>query len=277
MLQLNQAELSPGHRCPRQPTRWLIATTLLLFAASGVCSGDVPTLSTLDPDNAKEDGARLIKLPYGLTRLDSNPGPGKLLVAIHGYGSRGLEWVYPVVTLSQPDQATYFFRWDWNGCPAPAAKSLLEGLQSRLREMPQVAAVELIGHSYGGVLVHEALRMLHEDASSLSRPGTKSRVALSAHIIASPLAGLAETAGRCDSNLLTAVDEGIELHEWRTLQHLDGAFKDRETDPQVVSIKGSTVTRLPETYRNRRLGHNWSISWVADELVRLRSSASQPH
>jgi len=26
------------------------------------------------------------------------------------------------------------------------------------------------------------------------------------------------------------------------------------------------VTRLPESYRGRRLGHNWSISWVADEL-----------
>jgi hypothetical protein len=37
-------------------------------------------------------------------------------------------------------------------------------------------------------------------------------------------------------------------------------------DPQEVEILKSKVTRLPETYKGNKLGHNWSISWVADEI-----------
>ena len=43
-------------------------------------------------------------------------------------------------------------------------------------------------------------------------------------------------------------------------------LKDLDYDPQVIEIKDSTVTRLPETYKGNKLGHNWSISWVADEI-----------
>jgi hypothetical protein len=28
--------------------------------------------------------------------------------------------------------------------------------------------------------------------------------------------------------------------------------------------------RLPEVYRGKKLGHNWSLSWVADEMKRLQ-------
>ena len=38
-------------------------------------------------------------------------------------------------------------------------------------------------------------------------------------------------------------------------------------DPQVVQIKDSKIIRLPETYKGNKLGHNWSISWVADEIL----------
>ena len=37
-------------------------------------------------------------------------------------------------------------------------------------------------------------------------------------------------------------------------------------DPQEVEIEGSIVTRLPDKYKNNRLGHNWSISWVVDHI-----------
>ena len=60
--------------------------------------------------------------------------------------------------------------------------------------------------------------------------------------------------------------EGINLYEWRTIKELDGAFREFEFDPQNVEIKGSQVTRLPETYKGNKLGHNWSVSWVADEI-----------
>ena len=70
-----------------------------------------------------------------------------------------------------------------------------------------------------------------------------------------------------------SLPENVTYHEWRTIQALDGAFKDMPTDPQIVDIEGSRVTRLPETYRGRRLGHNWSISWVADEIAQQAAPA----
>ena len=51
-----------------------------------------------------------------------------------------------------------------------------------------------------------------------------------------------------------------EVHEHR------GVFQDLNYDPQNVEIKGSNITRLPEKYKNNKLGHNWSISWVADNF-----------
>jgi len=42
----------------------------------------------------------------------------------------------------------------------------------------------------------------------------------------------------------------------------------KEYDPQVIELQGSKVVRLPKTYNNRRLGHNWSLSWVADQLTK---------
>ena len=43
--------------------------------------------------------------------------------------------------------------------------------------------------------------------------------------------------------------------------------RDLDYDPQVVQIKDSKIIRLPETYKGNKLGHNWSISWVADEIL----------
>ncbi|MDA1342204.1 MAG: alpha/beta hydrolase, partial [Proteobacteria bacterium] len=58
----------------------------------------------------------------------------------------------------------------------------------------------------------------------------------------------------------------VNLYEWRTQQHLDSAFKDLPENPQNIVIEGSMVTVLPDTYNGHRLGHNWSISWVADNI-----------
>jgi hypothetical protein len=58
------------------------------------------------------------------------------------------------------------------------------------------------------------------------------------------------------------------LFEWRTQQDLDSVFKDLPQNPQNIEILGSFVTVLPDTYKGRRLGHNWSISWVADQLMK---------
>ncbi len=94
----------------------------------------------------------------------------------------------------------------------------------------------------------------------------KNLVRLDAHIIASPLQGMASLNSLCGYQPTIQLQPMVNLYEWRTQQHLDGAFKDLDNDPQIINLQDSIVTRLPENYRGRRLGHNWSISWVADEL-----------
>ena len=61
----------------------------------------------------------------------------------------------------------------------------------------------------------------------------------------------------------------IRDSEWRTQKKLDGAFKDLKVDPQIINLKNSNIVRLPEVYRGKKLGHNWSLSWVADEINSL--------
>ncbi len=60
--------------------------------------------------------------------------------------------------------------------------------------------------------------------------------------------------------------ENIDYYQWRTRQELDNAFKDLDYDPQIIDFPGSQVANLPKRYNGRRLGHLWSLSWVADNL-----------
>lgn len=244
--------------------RQVICVALLTVTAAcgGGGPGPFPHIATLDPDNARADGARLIDLPHGLHRLDRNPTVTRAVIMVHGWGSRGLEWVYPAVRLSDDDAATYFFRWDWNGCPAPAASRLAAELQAAAGTDPLPADLTVIGHSYGGLVVHEFVRSHARDLPQ----------GVVAHAVASPLAGMDALTGTCG---YAVVDAMPQLHQWRTQHALDGAFKDLPADPQDVEIAGSTVTRLPDTYRGRRLGHNWSVSWVADELAAARLKPAQ--
>ena len=69
----------------------------------------------------------------------------------------------------------------------------------------------------------------------------------------------------CGYEPILAIPKKSVLYEWRTQHQLDNVFKDFNEDPQKIELKESFVTTLPETYKGNRLGHNWSISWVADE------------
>ena len=91
-------------------------------------------------------------------------------------------------------------------------------------------------------------------------------VPLHIHSVAGPLKGMGILSSVCNYQPPSSLGAGISLHQWRTIQELDGAFNDLDYDPQVVDIKNSSVTRLPKTYKGNKLGHNWSISWVADEI-----------
>ena len=55
-------------------------------------------------------------------------------------------------------------------------------------------------------------------------------------------------------------------------EELDGAFKDMDHNPQLVDWHGEVI-QLPAQYRGHRLGHNWSISWVTDQVLKQKNSS----
>lgn len=227
----------------------------LLLAAAGCDRGidEFPYVATLDAENAERDGKRLMALPLGLHRLDGDGAmPPDATIAVHGWRSRGYEWVYPLRTLADAESSAasiWFFRWDFSTCPEAGAAALVTALAGMQRE--GTTRIRLVGHSIGGVVVAAA-------AASWQAP-----IPLEAHAIAAPLASTGEP---CTYQPPATLPENVMLHQWRTQHALDGAFKDWPTDPQIVATPGP-VTRLPATYRGRRLGHNWSVSWVADRLA----------
>ena len=157
-------------------------------------------------------------------------------------------------TLNNDTNVVSFFRWDDSSCPNPSIDTLLNSIKTRLDQSPNLEKVILIGHSYGGLLV----TMLSE-AWDIDVP-------LHIHSVAGPLKGMGILSSPCNYQPPSSLGTGISLHQWRTIQELDGAFNDLDYDPQIVDIKNSSVTRLPKTYKGNKLGHNWSISWVADEI-----------
>ena len=190
----------------------------------------------------------------GLNPLERFNGKEKvLLVSVHGSRSEGYEWIYPLQTLDTENSATFFYRWDDRKCYLSSAESLTFYLKEVLKSLPQTEKVVIIGHSYGGVLVTSLVE------------GWKHSLSAEIHSVAGPI-GSSFSRGGCNFNPPKDIPDKLTFYQWRTQQHLDSAFKTLENDPQNLDLIGSRVTRLPETYRGRRLGHNWSISWVADEL-----------
>jgi pimeloyl-ACP methyl ester carboxylesterase len=214
-----------------------------------------PWIDTLETGaGAKPAGRRLMSLPGGLSRID-RAGERTLLIAVHGYRSEGYEWVEPLKTLDDADNEVHFYRWDWTRCPSDVAAGLSRAISDRLEAEPLLERVILLGHSLGGLVVAELAY------------GWQGAAPLEAHVIAAPLQ-MAGADPRCPGPPLAGRSLAPQsgLVQWRTRQELDGAFRRFGRDPQQVDLPGSPVTLLPETYRGRRLGHNWSVSWVAETL-----------
>ena len=227
--------------------------TLILVSCGEIIQ---PTLDTFKEEkDVFESGKSLISLPFDLHDLEEvTVDQNTLLIGVHGSNSPGYEWIYPLQTLNDENNMVAFFRWDDEACPAPSVSSLLSLIKEKFNNNPKLNNVILLGHSYGGLLVVAFAKAWDMD------------VPLQIHSIAAPLKGMGMINSICDFELPNIVENNIELHQWRTIKELDGAFSDLDYDPQVVKILKSKVTRLPETYKGNKLGHNWSISWVADEI-----------
>jgi len=233
----------------------VLITIFLVPLAFSEDDQDYPWLESLDAGKGfKQSGAKLSELELGLNPLERFNGKEKvLLVSVHGSRSEGYEWIYPLQTLDTENSATFFYRWDDRKCYLGSAEKLIFYIKEVLKSFPDAERVVIIGHSYGGVLVASLVE------------GWKHGLSTEIHSVAGPI-GPSFSRGSCYFNPPKGIPDKLTFYQWRTQHHLDSAFNRLKSDPQNLNLIGSKVIRLPETYRGKRLGHNWSISWVADEL-----------
>lgn len=241
-------------------------------------------LNELSLDRVKEAGKFLIDRPYGLhpIQLQSQDMAKEtktqetktqetktqetkiqetkiqeIIIFVHGYESRGYEWVYPIhhthkLSQEKVQNSLFFYRWDWKQCPTPAAKHLIKHIEILAQRYPQ-ASFKILAHSYGGVILLHMLTLY----TSTQR--------IYAHTIAAPLAGHPSLSTRCPFTQDLQFDTSkIHFYQWRTQKHLDSAFKNLKKDPQNINLPGK-VKILPDRYKQYRLGHNRSISWVIEQ------------
>jgi pimeloyl-ACP methyl ester carboxylesterase len=261
--------------------RILVAITVLVFLMG--CGGGTPGNSGI-PDTTHRSpddvlsldiqifgegieittaGHQLMELPLGVIELKNGvqTNDSVLVMAVHGFDSRGYEWITGLKNLAAYYGSVFFFRYDWEQCPDRISEDLVTEIK-RLEKLGDYKKVVIFGHSYGGMVVTYA-------ASGLGKLKTD------IHVIAAPLSGFPQLLDACDD---LNYDEGDKLvyPQWnksvRLIQHKtvhaqDGAFRDLASDPQDVDLPFFQTFDLPPTMDGHRLGHNWSVTWVVDKHV----------
>ncbi len=228
---------------------------LVFYSHSSLSS--YPWLDSMDPENDYiKSGQRLMSLEHGLSLLEVKNNREKVaVIGVHGGRSEGYEWIYPLTKLDQKDRLTLFYRWDDRSCFLASALQLNQEILSLLEENSTIEKVVLLGHSYGGILLTWFIE------------NWKSNTPIEIHTIASPLAGLNSITSSCNYVPPKQKSKNVKSVQWRTIKTLDNAFKNLSFDPQLINFKGHEVRNLPDKYKGKRLGHNWSLSYVADEII----------
>ena len=222
----------------------------LLFALL-IIPLELPSLNLYELDPNKEylkSGQKLMDLDFGLHDLEANQAGKQILISIHGRDSRGFEWIYPLQTIDNEVTKTYFFRWDTTKCPQKTIPILMKEISA----MRDIEKITILGHSYGGILSSLLLNEIESIETEI-------------HVIAAPL-GSNDLKKYCGYEHPTSKNNNVSYYQWRTIKKLDYAFNSFDYDPQLIDFKESSVVRLPREYRGKRLGHLWSISWVADNI-----------
>ena len=206
-------------------------------------------LYELDPNKEYlKSGQKLMDLDFGLHDLEASQIGKEILISIHGRDSRGFEWIYPLQTIDNEVTKTYFFRWDTTKCPQKTIPILMKEISA----MKDIEKITILGHSYGGILSSLLLNEIEAIETEI-------------HVIAAPL-GSSDLKKYCGYKHPTSKNNNVSYYQWRTIKKLDYAFNSFDYDPQLIDFKESSVVRLPSQYRGKRLGHLWSISWVADNI-----------
>ena len=195
-----------------------------------------------------ESGKRLMNLDFGIHDLEPNQEAKAIIIAIHGRDSRGFEWIYPLQTIDNELTKTYFFRWDTTKCPQKTIPNLLKEISA----MKDIEKITVLGHSYGGIVSSLLLNEIE---------GIETEI----HVIAAPLAS-SDLKKYCGYIHPTTKNKNVSYFQWRTIKKLDNAFNSLDYDPQLINFKETSVVLLPNQYKGKRLGHLWSISWVADNI-----------
>tara|TARA_Y100000768_G_C23882319_1_gene635872 strand:- start:92 stop:820 length:729 start_codon:yes stop_codon:yes gene_type:complete len=209
-------------------------------------------------DRIYSSGKYLIDREYGLHPIVSSKDKiDTVFIAVHGYRSRGYEWVYALKKMKASKNKTYFYRWDWSKCPDVASSALYSDIQKLLSSNPQIKHINIFGHSYGGNIV----------TGIKDKPDLGS---IDIHSVAGALMPMKRHKKRCPTfNGFEDTKSLYDHFQWRTVKEQDGAFKNMDIDPQLVNIEGSTVINLPPNFEDgKRLGHNWSLKWVFDQYFK---------
>ncbi len=221
-------------------------------------------LDNFNQDNAVELGQDLIKLPHGLHQVNKSDNLAEtLIIGIHGSNSEGYEWVYPFWKLNNDFTEIYFYRWNDEQCANRDNYILINGLAKALQDNPNIQNIKVLAHSYGGLYLLHSLALIDEFLETQSRP-----LRTEIHFIASLLSPPKLISLGCNMNDNFKDAYSMTIYNWKTIQNLDGAFRNYAKDPQDLKAPSNIETRLPSSYNGRKLGHNWSISWVADQIFK---------
>ena len=99
-----------------------------------------------DEISVKKLGKRLIDLPYGLNSLEPREEEAQeIFIAVHGGGSEGYEWIYPIKAIDTKQKHMYFYRWPDNGCFQSSAEELAVQINKLLSQNNSFKKVSLIG------------------------------------------------------------------------------------------------------------------------------------
>ena len=106
-----------------------------------------PTAAELTALPEEDAGRWLMASEPGLVALSPAAAAGATaggtaaktaVIAVHGYASEGTEWVTPIERMSGWGTALYFYRWNWQQCPTPAANDLSAALAGLVRDRKSV-------------------------------------------------------------------------------------------------------------------------------------------
>ena len=241
---------------------YLIFLLLILFNCSDSQNRKIlleQLYSTKDNYNEnlfkRSDGLHNIK---GYNVQDSSFG----LIMVHGYypknwQSKGFEWIEPMYALSKNKIPMWFFKFDWEGCSSDISDSLKKHVVYLIENNNHLDSLWFMGHSYGGLI------------SSLLSEKWDIDFPISVHSIAAPLKGISRSDNSCPTTQRFEynIAQNVKYTQWKTIQSADGAFKHLNYDPQMIKINNGEVITLPSYWEDKRLGHNRSILFVAEQLT----------